>query len=182
MRRGDTEELIRLLAGELPPAAAAALSARIGREPELAAAFRRLEEVWRAADPAPAADGSFASVVPPGFAVRVMARVRREAAGAAAPAALSWSAAPLPVRAAGAAALAAGLVLGAGLATLRVSAGVAGVSGAAVPVPPAAAEAAGGSEELPGGLLAPSLADAYFEAVATEEGAGADPLAGRGVS
>ncbi len=170
MRRGDTEELIRLLAGELPPPEAAALSARMAREPELAAAFRRLETAWRAAEPAPAGE------VPAWFAVEVMQRVRREAAG---PVPLTWSAVPLRVRAAGAAALVAGLALGAGLATLRQAA-----SGGAAPrpaLPPI--EIAEGAEPLDG-PLGGSLAEAYLDAVAAAGGAdgGGDGPAGRGRS
>ena len=153
----DTEELMRLLAGELPPERAAALRARLAREPELAAAWRRLEAAWRAAEPAPGAP------VPPGFAREVMARARREAEGAPV---LSWALAPLWVRAAGAAALAAGIVAGAGLGTLRRPA-----------ERPAAASrgrgrrrsGAGGEED---GFLAPSLAEEYLAALAGEDGEG----------
>ena len=151
----DMEELVRLLAGELPPERAAALSARLAREPELAAAWRRLEGAWRAAEPAPGAP------VPPGFAREVMARARREAEGAPG---LTWALAPLWVRAAGAAALAAGIVAGAGLGTLRQPA----------ERPPAATAAAvetapAGEED---GFLAPSLAEEYLAALAGEDGEG----------
>lgn len=153
----DTEELVRLLAGELPPERAAALSARLAREPELDAAWRRLEAAWRAAEPPPGAP------VPPGFAREVMARARREAEGAPA---LSWALAPLWVRAAGAAALAAGIVAGAGLGTLRRPAERLAVESAA----PAGTEAAPVSEE--DGFLAPSLAEEYLAALAGEDGEG----------
>ena len=152
----DTEELVRLLAGELPPERAAALSARLVREPELAAAWRRLETAWRAAEPAPGAP------VPPGFARAVMARARREAEGAPV---LSWALAPLWVRAAGAAALAAGIVAGAGLGTLRRPAERA----VAAETAPAVETAPAGDENS---FLAPSLAEEYLAALAGEDGEG----------
>ena len=155
----DTEELVRLLAGELPPERAAALGARLVREPELAAAWRRLETAWRAAEPAPGAP------VPPGFAHEVMARARREAEGAPV---LSWALAPLWVRAAGAAALASGIIVGAGLGALRRPAEPPAAATAA------AAEAAPASEETSeeNGFLAPSLAEEYLAALAGEDGEG----------
>ncbi|HVF61101.1 MAG TPA: hypothetical protein VNJ70_14945 [Thermoanaerobaculia bacterium] len=154
----DREELVRLLAGELPREQAAALRARLAREPELAAAWRRLEGAWRDAGPVPGAP------VPPGFAGEVMARARREAEGAPV---LSWRLAPLWVRAAGAAALAAGIVAGAGLGTLRRPAerpSAATAAAAVVETAPA------GEEE--GGFLAPSLAEEYLAALAGEDGEG----------
>lgn len=108
----DKAQLLRLLHGELPPERASALRERLVREPELAAAWRRLESAWEGLTPPPPAP------VPLGFSGRVMARVREQAAGAAPPLdtnAISWAAAPTWVRATCAAALVAGVVLGAGL-------------------------------------------------------------------
>jgi len=105
MTRGSEQELIRLLHGELPPDEARELRARLRREPELAAAFDRLERAWSGlALPPP-------SPVPAGFAGRVMARAR----SLPAPGALSWTAAPRWVRATAAAALLAGAALGVGV-------------------------------------------------------------------
>ena len=70
MTRGTEEELIRLLHGELASEEARALRARMFREPELAAAYGRLERAWNGLELPPAA------AVPPGFAGRVMARAR----------------------------------------------------------------------------------------------------------
>ena len=129
----DERDLMRLLHGELSAADARELEARLAREPELAAARRRLERSWGGlALPAAAA--------PPGFAGRVMARVREEAAGP-----LSWSLAPRWVRATAAAALAAGIALGAGLA---------GWQGGAT---------AGGDDGL--AALETTLAESYADAV-----------------
>ncbi len=154
----DTEDLVRLLAGELPPERAASLSARLAREPELDAAWRRLETAWRAAEPAPGAP------VPAGFVREVMARARREAEGAPV---LSWALAPLWVRAAGAAALAAGIVAGAGLGTLRRPA-----ERPPTPTATAAAVEAALAGEEEDGFLAPSLAEEYLAALAGEDGEG----------
>jgi len=108
----DKAQLLRLLHGELPPDRASALRERLVREPELAAAWRRLESAWERLTPPPP------TPVPLGFSGRVMARVREQAAGAppgVAGAAISWAAAPTWVRASCAAALLAGVLLGAGL-------------------------------------------------------------------
>jgi anti-sigma factor RsiW len=105
MTRGSEQELIRLLHGELPPDEARELRARLRREPELAAAFDRLERTWSGLELPPAAP------VPAGFAGRVMAHAR----SLPTPATLSWTAAPRWVRAAAAAALLAGAALGAGV-------------------------------------------------------------------
>jgi anti-sigma factor RsiW len=105
MKRGTEHELIRLLHGELPPGDARELRLRLLREPELAEAFRRLEATWRSLEPPPAA------AVPPGFTGRVLSQVRRQPA----PAALSWAAAPVWVRATAAAALIGGAALGVGV-------------------------------------------------------------------
>jgi anti-sigma factor RsiW len=103
MNRATELELMRLLHGEMPPGQARLLRGRLEREPELAAAWARLERTWSGLE-LPAA-----APAPHGFSQRVLARVRREAGDG-----LSWSAAPVWVRAAAAAALATGLALGAG--------------------------------------------------------------------
>jgi anti-sigma factor RsiW len=105
----DKLQLLRLLQGELPPERASGLRERLAREPELAAAWRRLESAWEGLTPPPAAP------VPLGFSGRVMARVREQAAGVPPGNAISWAAAPTWVRATCAAALVAGVLLGAGL-------------------------------------------------------------------
>src|SRR5579864_4363707 len=110
----DKLQLLRLLHGELPPERASALRERLVREPELAAAWRRLESAWERLAPPPP------TPVPLGFSGRVMARVREHAAGAAPPlgtaaGTITWAAAPTWVRATCAAALVAGVLLGAGL-------------------------------------------------------------------
>lgn len=96
-------ELLRLLAGELPPARAADLLRRIAAAPALAARRRDLERSWAALAPPPEPP------LPPALAARVMAAVRRDDGG------LSWRLAPVWVRAVAAAALALGVALGAGL-------------------------------------------------------------------
>ena len=111
--------LLRLLRNELPPEQAAALRRRVASEPALADLHRRLAAAWDGLA-LPQTQG-----VPLGFSGRVMTRVREAAdergavsPGAAVPAGgprLSWSSAPRWVRAAGAAALLAGALLGAGL-------------------------------------------------------------------
>jgi anti-sigma factor RsiW len=109
MNRALEADLLRLLHGELPPERAAALRERLRREPELAAAWQRLERAWeglRLPPPAP---------VPVGFSGRVMAHVRGLRPPAAGEPAISWAAAPKWVRASCAAALLAGVLLGAGL-------------------------------------------------------------------
>jgi anti-sigma factor RsiW len=110
MKRDLEVELMRLLHGELPAAAARALRERLEREPEVAAAYRRLASAWEGLELPPTAP------VPMGWSGRVMAQVRAaarpegDAAGA-----LHWADAPRWVRAAAAAALLAGVALGAGL-------------------------------------------------------------------
>jgi anti-sigma factor RsiW len=103
MNRATELDLMRLLHGELPEDQARALRSRLEREPELAAAWARLERTWNGLELPPAAPA------PAGFAQRTLARARREAGNG-----LSWSAAPRWVRATAAAALAAGLALGVG--------------------------------------------------------------------
>ncbi|SRR6266545_815552 len=102
MNRGTEMELMRLLQGGLPPDRERALRARLEREPELAAAWTRLQRTWSGLELPPPAP------VPPGFAQRVAARAREEAG------ATSWGAAPGWVQAAAAAALVTGIALGAG--------------------------------------------------------------------
>src|ERR1700720_1166958 len=110
----DKVELLGLLQGELPPERASALRERLVREPELAAAWRRLESAWEGLTLPPPAP------VPLGFSGRVMSRVREQAGGApplgaGAGATITWAAVPTWVRATCAAALVAGVLLGAGL-------------------------------------------------------------------
>jgi anti-sigma factor RsiW len=109
MKHALEVDLLRLLRGELPPEQASALRARLEREPELAAAWQRLEGVWEGLELPPPAP------VPLGFSGRVMAHVRERRQPAAAEAAISWAAAPKWVRASCGAALVAGVLLGAGL-------------------------------------------------------------------
>ena len=103
---GTEQELMRLLHGELPPERARELRERLAAEPELAGAYQRLEQTWDGLDL------PLAAPVPAGFAGRVMAHARslpKPARG------LSWSSAPVWVRATAAAALIAGATLGAGV-------------------------------------------------------------------
>src|SRR5579864_8843087 len=103
MTRGTEEELMRLLHGELPRERARELRERMAAEPELAGAYQRLERTWNGLDLPPAGP------VPAGFAGRVMAHAR----GLPVPSrGLSWSSAPVWVRATAAAALIAGAALG----------------------------------------------------------------------
>lgn len=135
---GATElELMRLLHGELPDDRALALRARLAAEPELAAAYARLEAVWNGLELPPAAPA------PALFAQRTLARARREAAG------LSWKTAPTWARAAAASALAAGLALGIGAGSL---AGARWISPDEQPAVGATA-------------AAPSLAESYWDSL-----------------
>ncbi|HEV7515972.1 MAG TPA: hypothetical protein VGR07_06705 [Thermoanaerobaculia bacterium] len=109
MDRSTEIDLMRLLHGELPPERAGELERRLGREPELALCYRRLQAQWEGlALPPP-------RPVPPGLTGRVMAHV---ASAAREGTTLSWSLAPIWVRAAAAAALVGGMALGAGLGLL----------------------------------------------------------------
>jgi anti-sigma factor RsiW len=100
-------ELLRRLAGELPPDRARELDRRLAAEPALAARHRALERSWAALAP------PLESPLPPGLAARVMGAVRRGSLPGAGR--LTWGLAPTWVRAAAAVALAAGVALGAGL-------------------------------------------------------------------
>jgi hypothetical protein len=141
---GSTDlELMRLLRGELPPDEARRLRARMLREPELAAAYRRLEAAWRSLELPPP------SPVPPGFSTRVMARVRESAAGRT-----SWASAPGWVRATAAAALVTGIAVGTGVGSLRpvpvpAAAPVEVAPAAAPDSPPAAVTPAPAPEAVP---------------------------------
>jgi ferric-dicitrate binding protein FerR (iron transport regulator) len=110
----DLKRFLRLLPsldGELTPEGEQALRERLARDPELAAAWRRLEGAWEGLELPPAAP------VPPGFSGRVMAHARQlgEARAGGVGGSVSWAAAPNWVRASCAGALVAGLLLGAGL-------------------------------------------------------------------
>ena len=122
----DTRTLLRRLCGELSPEEERRLEDRLAAEPELRAAADRLEGEWSGLE-APAGEA------PAGFADEVMARVT-----AAEPEVPPWA------RLAAAAALVAGIALGAGIAS----------------VPP--------PEGLPEELAAPpleTLADSYLAAL-----------------
>jgi anti-sigma factor RsiW len=143
MTRGIEQDLMRLLHNELPADEARALRARIFREPELQAMYARLERTWQSLSLPPV------SPVPAGFAGRVMARARSQAAAGS----LSWSAAPGWVRATAAAALVAGAALGLGVGRALPAAGGNGDAG---------------SESTPTFLSATaetSLADSYWSLV-----------------
>jgi anti-sigma factor RsiW len=136
MSSATDQDLMRLLHGELPEAEARALRARVFRDPELTAAYRRLERAWQRLELPPAA------AAPVGFAGRLIARARAQ------PQRLSWGNAPLWARAAAAVALVAGALLGAGVGRL---------------VPRPASETAAEAEDLFG--AEPSFADSYWQAV-----------------
>ncbi len=96
-------QLMRLLHGELEADEARALERRLERDPETAALYRRYAETWETLEaPSP-------SPLPAGFSTRVMAAAR-ETTGE-----LRWSSAPVWARASAAAALAAGVILGAAI-------------------------------------------------------------------
>jgi anti-sigma factor RsiW len=97
-------DLMRLLQGELPEERARALRERLERDPDLARDYDRLRRTWEGLALPPS------SPVPPGFARQLMARVRSDRPGG-----LSLRGAPVWVRAAAAAALVAGTVLGIGV-------------------------------------------------------------------
>lgn len=140
MNRATETELMRLLHGELPAEQAGALRSRIEREPELAAAWARMERSWRGLELPPAAPA------PAAFAQRVLAQARRQPGVSGS----GWSAAPRWARAAAAAALAAGLALGLGAGKLV------GSRSAQDTENPLALSAAGGG---------PSLAETYWDSL-----------------
>jgi anti-sigma factor RsiW len=154
-RQKDRADLLRLLHGELSAAAEARLRDRLAREPELAAALRRMEVTWDLLELPPAAPA------PSGFAARVAARAAeqgrsRTGEAESAPFRPAWA------RAMAAAALTAGIVAGAAVGWLVIpeqslslqvapavsSTGAAGTPGPAEPAGSAAtgAEPAAGSE------------------------------------
>ena len=144
--RGSTDiELMRLLHGELPAGEARELRARIDRDPALAAAYARLERAWTGLDLPPAAPA------PAGFGQRILARARRDGAGWA----LSWSAAPVWVRAVAAAALAVGVAVGAGVGSLT----------AASPAEETAPAMVFAEEQDADTGLEPNFAEVYWDAV-----------------
>lgn len=138
MNRATEVELMRLLHGELAPERAAELRDRIAKEPELAAAWSRMERTWDGLDLPPLA------AVPPGFAQRTLARARRQGD------ALSWSSAPGWVRAAAAVALAAGVALGVG-------------AGSWAGTHPGTGEETPSFNEVTADVSSPSLAETYWD-------------------
>lgn len=158
MNRALETELMRLLHGELPDEQARALRDRLGREPDLAAAWARLERTWSGLELPPAA------AAPPGLAQRVLARARREAV--AADNGLSWSAAPTWVRASAAAALAAGLALGIGGAVgTGLGAGLGAGLGSGSRTAARLQEPDEAVSVITGSSAAPSLAETYWDAL-----------------
>jgi len=160
MNRATEMELMRLLHGELPPDKERALRARLEREPELAAAWARLQRTWNGLELPPPAP------VPPGFTQRVAVRAREqsgtrlplpgERVGEREMGSISWKAAPGWVRAAAALALAAGVALGAG-------AGV-WTGGQAAPVPDQGEQISGTGAEADS-LVGDDLAESYWSAL-----------------
>ncbi len=107
MNRRDEKLLTRHLAGETTSAEESELAAKLAGDPELAMALARLRRAWTGLElppPAPA---------PPGFAGRVRVRI----AGLSAAGELIGPA-PVWARVAAAAALVAGVALGAGVGAL----------------------------------------------------------------
>ena len=145
MTRGTEQELMRLLHGELPSERARELRERMRRDPELAAAYQRLERAWNGLDLPPAAP------VPAGFSGRVMAHARSLPAPARG---LSWSSAPVWVRATAAAALIAGTALGVGVGRSWPAAETAATDSSS---PTAAVSSLSGSEY--------NLADGYWDVI-----------------
>jgi hypothetical protein len=148
--RRDRRELLRWLAGELDEAGDRRLRRRLADEPELARAAAALRRTWDGLAEPP---GSAAGAVPPGFAGRVMARVREEAAAGRRLPALPGFGGPVPAwaRAAGAAALVLGLAAGAGMGVRLPRGGedVAAAAAAAGGDGVRAAARGGGEERLP---------------------------------
>jgi hypothetical protein len=140
------DELLHLVRGEVAGERAEELRRRLAADPGGARRLRRLAAVWENLELPPA------SPPPPGFALRVMARVRRRSA---AEAPLSWSAAPRWARAAGAAALAGGILAGVGVGLGPAAPSPIGGPAVAPPVrvvaaaSPAATVAGGGAVSAP---------------------------------
>jgi anti-sigma factor RsiW len=154
MNRAMDIELMRLLHGELPDEQARALRARLEREPELAAAWARLERTWSGLELPPAAPA------PPGYGQRVLAQARRQSRPGNS---LSWGMAPAWVRASAAAALAAGLALGIGAGLGAAGAGNGAGTRPPEPDEPPAISAAEADAE-------PSLAETYWDSLEDLEG------------
>lgn len=148
--RDEQRLLLRLLTdegsdgGELTPAEARELRRRLDEEPELATRFERLAAPWRSLEPPPV-------TLPPGFAGRVMARLR-EARGNP-PSLLT---APVRVRSLATLALAVGLAAG----PLLV-ASVSGDPGTLAPVEIAETLGADWLDD------SPNLAQSYLQALET---------------
>ncbi len=151
-------DLMRLLHGELSAERAARLEARLAREPELARRYRRMAEAWGSLElppPAPA---------PPGFAARVAARAEEVGVRAEAEA---FS--PAWVRAVGALLVAVGVTAGAALSWLAMPPAIT----VETPSTQAATSASStGSFETEESL--PSLAEAYWTALGSEQTGAAD--------
>ncbi len=157
MTKENQRRLMRLLHGELPAAEARRLEAELERDAQLRSAYRRLAETWEGLELP-------VSEVPAGFSARVTAAARRLRQAELRGGELSWSLAPAWARTGAAAALAAGLLLGAafggGFGTPGTEA-PAGAGGEAVLVADADVDA----DALP-----LSLAEVYW--LALEEGDG----------
>lgn len=102
MKHTTEKRLMRLLHGELPPDEARRLEDRLAGDAEMRAAYEGLAATWERVQPPPEAP------LPDGFAAGAMAAARKLRDGE-----LSWSLAPVWARAGAAAALVAGLMLGA---------------------------------------------------------------------
>lgn len=155
--RRDARQLLRLVTGRVDGADARRLRRRVAEDPALTRELARLERAWAALDDAPA------PAVPPGFAGRVMARVREEARNDRRSPRLSWLAAPTWARAAGVVALVAGLAAGAGLGA-GLDVGPGGGAAAASSTPAADLEALYDSA-----ATAATLAEDYADVLATFE-------------
>lgn len=143
MKRRDEMLLTRHLTGETSPGDERELAARLAREPELAAELERLRALWTGLDLPPTAGA------PAGFAARLRRRLAEEQASRA------WlGPAPAWARLAAAAALVAGVALGAGL-------------GAIGPGATGRVEVSAETATLSGELAGDSLADAYLDALST---------------
>ncbi len=157
----DERDLMRWLHGELPPERAARLEARIAREPELARRYRRLAATWGRLELPPAAPA------PPGFAARVAARAEEARARSSAEA---EAFAPAWVRAAGALAVALGVTAGASLSWLAAPLAPAPSAAAATMATAAATTSSTtSSTTLDGTDSVPSLAEAYWTALSSDE-------------